>query len=347
MLGDVLEVAMRTRGLTQAELAEAVGVTQAAISRYISSARVPDPAEIEKLAAAVGVTSGLLTHQFSMRAAIGVTAHMRRQKSTRVSLWKRAEAKLNMYRMHLAMLTARAPLHATNHVPAYDYAFTSPAEAAQHTRTLWQVPLGPVRSMTALLESAGVVIVETDLETPRIDGLSQWSAENPVILLNTSLAPSRRRLTLAHELGHLVLHGDGYVDDDIDVEAQANQFAAEFLMPEIEVRPHLRNASTGKLFDLKREWGVSIQALFERASHFGLVTKEQRTAFYRQLNSRGWRTAEPDEDFIPLERPQLATSLLEQFRLAGLSDADFAQVAGFAEGQIPRELLPAAGLRLV
>lgn len=347
MLGEVLEVAMRARGLTQAQLAEAVGVTQATVSRYISGNRAPNAAELEHLATAVGVTSDLLTHKFSMRAAIGVTAHMRRQKSTRVSLWKRAEAKLNMHRMHIAMLTARAPLQATRHVPSYDYAFTSPAEAAQHTRTLWQMPLGPVRSITTILESAGVVVIETDLETPRIDGLSQWSAENPIILLNKELAPSRRRLTLAHELGHLILHGDGYIDDDVDVEAQANQFAAEFLMPEIEVRPYLRNVSTGKLFDLKREWGVSIQALFERAYHFGLVTKEQRTAFYRQLNARGWRTAEPDEDFVPLERPQLATSLIEQFRTAGLSDVDFARAAGFAEDQIPHELLPEPALRLV
>lgn len=345
MIGDVILAVMRAQGLTQTDLAEAVEMRQATISRYISGDRIPDEAEVKKLAEALGVTPAFLTHEFRMSAAIGVQAHMRRQKSTRVMVWKQAEAKLNELRMHLAYLTDRAPLTAQEHVPTFDADFTSPDTAARDVRTAWRVPMGPIRSLTNLFEAAGIVIVESDLQTPRIDGLSQWVSEFPLIILNSHLAASRRRLTLAHELGHIVLHAGGYVGDDI--EEQANQFAAEFLMPEAEVRHQLRNVSTGKLFDLKREWGVSVQALFERAYRLGYKTKAERAEFYKRLNVNGWRTAEPEEESVPTERPCLAASLRQQFLDAGLGEGDFARFAGYAPAWVPPELKPARVLQAV
>lgn len=340
-IGEVIDTVVRARGYTQADLAAMVGTTQATISRYISGARTPDDGEVSNIADALGVSPEFLKHDFRMRAAIGVSSHMRRQKSTKVSAWKSAEARLNEIRMHLSMLLSKAPLRTETHVPNYDHAFTDPADAARRTRTAWRMPLGPVRSLTNLLESAGVVIFDLDLGTHRIDGLSQWVSDYPVIVINTHLPPSRRRLTIAHELGHLVLHADGYVDDEqVDVEAQANEFAAEFLMPEAEIRHELRNLKVAKLVALKRVWGVSMQALFERAYRLGLTAPTDRQNFYKQLNRKGWRIEEPDEDVVPIESPRLAAALIEQFRTAGLSDSEFAYAAGFAPDAIPAEFLP-------
>lgn len=340
-IGEVIDTVARARGYTQVDLAMMIGATQATISRYISGARTPEEDEISRIAEALEVSPEFLQNDFRMRAAIGVSSHMRRQKSTKVSAWKSAEARLNEIRMHLSMLLEKTPLRTEAHVPSYDHAFTDPADAARRTRTAWRVPMGPVRSLTNLLESAGVITFDLDLGTHRIDGLSQWVADYPVVVVNTHLTPSRRRMTLAHELGHLVLHADGYVDDEeIDVEGQANSFAAEFLMPEAEIRHELRNLKIAKLIALKREWGVSMQALFERAHRLGMTSQSDRQNFYKQLSRKGWRIEEPDEDVIPVEAPRLATGLIEQFRSAGLSDQEFAKSAGFASEAIPAEFLP-------
>ena len=112
------------------------------------------------------------------------------------------------------------------------------------------------------MEAAGCLIIDTDFETTRVDGLSQWSGAHPVVMLNVGAPTDRRRLTLAHELGHLCLHRQGVPDD---VESDANTFAAEFLMPAETIRPELRNLTVGRLHDLKRYWRVSMQALIERA----------------------------------------------------------------------------------
>ena len=62
------------------------------------------------------------------------------------------------------------------------------------------------------------------------------------IFVNGNHAEVRRRFTIAHEIGHFVLHrsliGDGIQDDGLyrsklssAVEAEANRFAADLLMP--------------------------------------------------------------------------------------------------------------------
>lgn len=134
-------------------------------------------------------------------------------------------------------------------------------------------------------------------------------------------------MTLAHELGHLVLHS-GVISTDI--EGEAGEFAAEFLMPIATIRPQLRNIRLNRLTDLKREWGVSIQALIERAFRADLMTQNDRTRLYKQLSHHGWRTREPASDELAPELPQLSASIFEALRSRGLPDADIAYLAGFA-----------------
>lgn len=59
-----------------------------------------------------------------------------------------------------------------------------------------------------------------------------------MVLLNADLTNDRKRWTLAHELGHLVLHSN-YIDPEL--ESQADAFAAEFLMPRHIIEPDLRD----------------------------------------------------------------------------------------------------------
>lgn len=89
-----------------------------------------------------------------------------------------------------------------------------------------------------------------------ISGLLKFSGKNgrPVIAIKASESPQRQRFTIAHEIGHYILHKSELVHVDPNrnleplafrdassstatsiKEIQANQFAAELLMPTIEV----------------------------------------------------------------------------------------------------------------
>lgn len=343
-VGDVILVLRRAAEITQGDLANRLGITQAALSRYENDLREPDDEMLKQLGEALGVTSDFLRHEFRMHGAIAADAHMRRQKTTKPSDWKRVEARLNMHRMHSSYLLERVPLRPQNHIIQVDPDEQTSDEAAAMLRAAWRMPIGPVRNLIRWVESAGVIVVEEDFGTHRIDGMSQWAGDHAVIILNVAVPTDRKRLTIAHELGHLVLHSQ-YVD--LDVEEQANRFAAEFLMPAHVIGPQLMNLTLGKLSDLKAEWGVSMQAIFERAYRMGKATAEDRQKFYRQMNSRGWKVREPGSDLLPPETAELARSVGRRLDESGLTRGEILQLVGARDGQPTPFIVPPRVLRAV
>lgn len=345
VLGEVITTARRARGYTQEDLARLSGVTQAALSRYESDLREPDGEVLVALANALGVTPAFLAHAGRTRGGMAIDAHMRRRATAKPTVWRRLESELNMTRMHASLLFEEVSLRAEQQIPAIDTIDTTPADAARMVRMQWRLPSGPVRQLVRWLESAGCLVIERDLGTTRVDGLSQWVADHPVMLLNRQVPIDRKRLTMAHELGHLVLHAE-HVSDD--VEREANEFAAEFLMPEAVIRSSLRNLKIGRLHDLKREWGVSMQALIERAHRLGTIRPSERTNLYKGFSARGWRINEPGSDELPPESPGMAAMIGRTLSERGLSAAEIASLAGFADSD-RNDLfpVPGSGLRVV
>jgi len=118
-----------------------------------------------------------------------------------------------------------------------------------------------------------------------------------VIGLNVSHSKTRQRFTLAHELGHFLLHNRGagglHVDegdffvrfrdrhsaDGFDKEErEANAFAAELLMPSCFLERDIKKLTDGlSLSDdadvrrLANRYGVSLQALSIRLAKIGLL----------------------------------------------------------------------------
>jgi len=104
--------------------------------------------------------------------------------------------------------------------------------------------------------------------------------------VNSLQSRNRRRFTIAHELGHFVLHEGIYVDKDFRInwrdgnsskavnpeEMEANRFAAELLMPtDLLVRDieSLRRVDLAALDPLARRYGVSSHAMKIRLGNFG------------------------------------------------------------------------------
>jgi Zn-dependent peptidase ImmA (M78 family)/plasmid maintenance system antidote protein VapI len=344
-IGDVILTARRAVGMTQDELVTALGVTQAALSRYENNLRMPEPEIIDRLAEVLGLTREFLTHPFSLQGAIAADAHMRRQATAKSSEWKRAEARLNLLRMQSSFLLERVGMTPSNSIPTFDPDEISPDDAARLVRAQWRLPIGPVRNLTRWLESAGILVIEQDFGTHRIDGLSQWASQYPVIIVNTNHAMDRRRLTLAHELGHLVLHSN-YTQ--LDMEEQANSFAAEFLMPEHLITRQLVDLKLARLINLKAEWGVSVQALYERAYKMGRVGSAERQRFYKYLNSRGYKTNEPGSDRIPTEKPELASSIGASMLASGLTREEVNHLVGSLSTEHASNFMPQdRGLRVI
>lgn len=342
-LGDAVTTLRQSRGLSQSELAERIGATQVTLHRYEAGEREPSDAVVAALAEALDVTVSFLRHDFRLQGGVAQDAHMRKRKTTKAGDWKLVEARLNELRMMTAFFLQRAPLRQEHTVPDVDMTEISPVEAAQRTRALWRMPSGPVPTITPWLESAGILVIVEEFPTPKIDGMSQWGKDSAVMLVNSLLPLDRRRLTMAHELGHLVMHDEVLAGDD-DVESQANAFAAEFLMPAHIMRNELRSLAgasmkrtSSLLLALKGTWGVSMQALYERAYSLGVVDAAHRTAFYKMMGAQRWRTREPGDEMLIPEEPRLIPSIGPALRSGGLSSVDAMKLLGTTD---PSRVLP-------
>lgn len=215
-----------------------------------------------------------------------------------------------------------------SNAPFLDVAMTAPKrdkclsalqieEYAQATRRHLHLALQePINNMTLAVERAGIGIlyIADELETEsKIDGISSSmpGAGNYVVAIKRYQQGDRQRFTVAHELGHLVLHLINRPESEKVREEEANLFAGAFLVPKEAISVQLEPSLTLSGYaQLKRNWGVSIQALIRRAFTLGVIDKEKYTSLMIQLSSRGWRVQEPVD--VPIEEPQLMARLLER-----------------------------------
>ena len=210
-----------------------------------------------------------------------------------------------------------------------------PRSAARLVRAQWRMPIGPVRSLTSWMEQAGCVIVEQDLGD--VNGLSQWVDNFPMVLINDGLPPDRKRTTLAHELGHIVMHSFAGRPAG-DAETEADMFANEFLMPSQVIRSELHRLCAGTLHGLRREWMVPTGSLIERARELGTISsKEQRV-----LAENG---GEPEPLLCPPETPSIPAVLVRALRDLRYDEQQIAMFAGFADIEHATAALPLRQVR--
>ena len=105
---------------------------------------------------------------------------------------------------------------------------------------MWLLPSGPIPNMVDLLKSNGGIVIPCDFGTDLIDAMSQRIDGLPVLFFVNVHAPADRlRHTLAHELGHMLLHTIA-VKSDEEMENEADAFAGAFLLPAAEIKSQLR-----------------------------------------------------------------------------------------------------------
>lgn len=115
-----------------------------------------------------------------------------------------------------------------------------------------------INDLESVIERFGVKVFYSNMQGFRTPGaISGYSRVNefgkPEIIVNVNDSPRRQRFTMAHELGHIILHWKwlnldnqrldknnkailyrsslNYPDELNDIEYQANEFAAELLLP--------------------------------------------------------------------------------------------------------------------
>jgi len=138
--------------------------------------------------------------------------------------------------------------------------------------------------------AAGFRLIKEHLDSD-FSGFYVMRAGKPTIGINIFHPPVRQRFTIAHELGHALLHADDHYDREFrrdpnsatatdPSEMDANAFAASLLMPAEWITE--RWAKATDLLDndwvvkTAREFGVSTQSLLYRVENLGLLRSGRR-----------------------------------------------------------------------
>lgn len=320
MIGERLKRARAAAGLSMQALGELAGVSANMIKKYEHDLSMPSSGVLLKISSALGVRT-----EFFFRPAKVTLAQVeyRKKASASIKHLKKIEADVidQAERWHeLAQLWPNSP------VPSFAFNAQIPnitslddiELAAETVRQHWQLGINPIPNLIDLLESKGILVIVTSAdESNKFDGLQAHIGEQPVIVVSAQWPGCRQRFTLAHELGHLLLHDK--LPADMNEEKACNRFASAFLLPKQGMFEHLgetrKNIEPRELFILKHEYGLSMAACLFRAADLGIISEQKRLGLFKLFASQGWRTLEPGEPY-----PKEQTLLFEQLVYRALGE---------------------------
>lgn len=331
-----LRTARELAGLSQTRLAREAGLTPAAISQFESGAARPSPETTGVLARVLAVPPAFFGEAMT-GSHDGFFRSLRR-----TSVIDRRRARAIAYVAHdLAVHASAAGYFRAADLPRLPVSslHTQRAEIeeeAAQVRTLWGLPPGPVSNVVELLEGHGVAVTRLPLDNHDVDAFSLPFPDHPVVVLGSNKDDrARSRFDAAHELAHLVLHGQ-QIWGVKEVETQAHQFAAAFLMPADDIHDQLpTTVDWPALFHLKQHWQVSLAALLMRARTLGRMSGSVYLTAIKAASARGWRRVEP----VPLGLPEKPTRLLTY-----LASADSARARSVLPPQIVDSLQTASAV---
>ncbi len=327
---EMLVLAREARGVTQSELARQLACSQARISKYESGLLDVSPEDCSAIAHILDFPTEFF-HQTDKVYGFGSSCFYHRKRTRMpVAELRQIQARLNIFRFHVTRLLRNVEIETENRFVRLDVdEHGGPEEVARLLRQQWGLPMGPVQNVINTVEHAGAVAYALAFGTHNLDAISQVAPGcPPLIFINSDIPADRLRFTLMHEIGHIVMH---QMPSD-EMEAQADRFAAEFLMPADEIATSLRNIRLPQLPALKTLWKVSMAAIVKRAFDLQKISERQYRRLFMELSAQGWRTREPIE--IPGESPTVFKSILQvHFSSHGFTAAELSKMVNATESR--------------
>lgn len=328
----MIVLARESRGLSQTELALQIGVSQSKVAKYEAAMLEVSKEDTAHIATTLNYPVAFFEQPNPSHAPGTTCIYHRKRKQVPLKKLATIHARLGVMRMQVSKLMRMVELDREPMFPRFDIDDfdEDPAEIARCLRQTWGIPCGPVDNLVAAIEEAGGIIVWCDFGTDKIDAIGQRSPDlPPLFFVNDKKPADRVRWTLAHEIGHILMHTVPHEDQ----ERQADLFASEFLVPEQEARSDFRERITlPDLAKLKMKWKVSIQALTVRAYQLGFLTDSQYHRMFARIGALGWRQSEPVT--IPREKASTLSKIIStHLKECGLSVAELCQLVISSEAE--------------
>jgi Zn-dependent peptidase ImmA (M78 family)/DNA-binding XRE family transcriptional regulator len=317
-VGEKLKEARLARGLNGTALSDLLQVSRQSISKYENDLQAPSPEVMEEICNILKLPIDFFVSKRKRTIDYSSPIFYRSLSSATKAERLRAESRyiwLQDIYSYLFRFVDFPRLNLPDYkLPNDPFLISNELieEIAIKLRMFWGLGLGPISNITHLVENNGIIVGSYDLDTATLEGFSQFQFDKPVIILGIDkCSAARNRFTLAHELGHLILHKNISINTlntskyFKHIEKQAHRFAGAFLFPEPAFYEEMINSSID-FFRLKKStWKISIGAQIFRARDLGMLSEEDSKKIWRSYSRQGMKTKEPLDDLLEIEKPIL------------------------------------------
>ena len=307
-----LQEAQCLAGVSNADLAEDLEVSTDMVSKWRRDISTPREKHVEGLAKALQVPAAFF---FRTDKPVDLSNKLLRRAAQKTRSRKNDDAQ----RYYLEYLTGGIEKVFSkfdlSQVDLPDLKLPDPLqmkredveEVALELRKHWQLGGLPIRTLANLLFSKGIIVQRTDMDW---DGVSFVDHGRPFIFIKDSEERSRDKMTIAHELGHVVLHhtntgfdNTSHTKKQLDFfEKQAFFFGTCFLAPRATYTKDIYSANYHCLKQNKPKWQFSIAAQIMHLHGLGCISDEEKTKLFRAVSwHQKSKKREPHEEAIVYE----------------------------------------------
>jgi len=277
------------QGMTIKKLTEKLQVSKQMISKYESGKSIPDSKKLIELANILGVKPDYFFRPASV--SLEDVKFRKKAKSKKAKIESIRASILNKMENYLIIediLSIKSeftnPLQnkEVNHIDDVE-------ELAAILRKKWNVGNDPISNVISLMESNEIKVIEIDeAEEVSFDGLSAFVNDKfPAVVINKNYGIERKRFTLFHELGHLLLN----INDDFsekEEEKICDRFAGAMLLPQKlvyeEIGKKRNHISIDELISFQKQYGISIPAIMYRLVSLQIIPQSRIKSFYIRMN---------------------------------------------------------------
>lgn len=313
-LGIRLQQARKSAGLSLRVLAQAVGLSHAAIKKYEDGDLYPSSDMLLKIAKVLKVRV-----DFFFRPIKVTLNHVKFRKRQKLSMKAEEVIKFDVIsqierRLELENLYPSSPIGSfelPEDFPEQINNFEKIESAAEKLREYWKLGFAPIHDLIDALESHGVRVFIVDSAEEDFDGLSTIINNQPIIVIGSRWSGDRQRFNLIHELAHYILNNRR--SEELDEEQACNRFAGAFLFPREAVFQAMgkerRAVEWQELLLLKEQYQLSMGAICYRLKDLKIIQEPYFKSLMIRFRQKGWHRKEPGI-VIPSEKTHAFRQML-------------------------------------